>query len=82
MELARAQEYIEKHADDYGLSFFQVVFEMVDYQQMNALAAYGQSGRMKEEDWLRPPPVDQRQLFMGNTILRGQEPEVDPLLIE
>ena len=41
MELARAQEYIEKFADDYGLTFFQVVFEMVDYQQMNALAAYG-----------------------------------------
>jgi len=41
MELARAQEFIEKIADDYGLTFFQVVFEMLDYQQMNALAAYG-----------------------------------------
>ncbi len=48
----------------------------------NALAAYSQSGRMKEEDWLNPTPIDQRQLFMGNTVLRGQEPEVDPLLIE
>jgi predicted metal-dependent TIM-barrel fold hydrolase len=48
----------------------------------NALAAYGQSGRMREEDWLSPPPVDQRQLYMGNTVLRGQEPKVDPLLIE
>ena len=41
MELARAQEFIETIADDYGLTFFQVVFEMVDYVQMNALAAYG-----------------------------------------
>jgi stage V sporulation protein R len=41
MELARAQEYIEKIADDYGLTFFKVIFEMVDYLQMNALAAYG-----------------------------------------
>ena len=41
LELARAQEFIEKIADDYGLTFFQVVFEMVDYVQMNALAAYG-----------------------------------------
>jgi predicted metal-dependent TIM-barrel fold hydrolase len=48
----------------------------------NALAAYGQSGRMKESDWLDPRPIDQRQLFMGNTVLRGQEPKVDPLLIE
>lgn len=48
----------------------------------NALAAYGQSGRMREEDWRSPPPVDQRQLFMGSTVLRGQEPKVDPLRIE
>lgn len=44
----------------------------------NALAAYGQSGQMKEEDWLNPPPIDQRTLFMGNSVLRGgQEPRVD-----
>ena len=41
LELARAQEKIEGHARNYGLSFFQTVFEMVDYDQMNALAAYG-----------------------------------------
>ena len=38
LELARAQEYIEKIASDYGLTFFRTVFEMVDYHQMNALA--------------------------------------------
>ena len=40
-ELARAQEKIEKIAAGYGLTFFRTVFEMVDYKQMNALAAYG-----------------------------------------
>lgn len=44
----------------------------------NALAAYGQSGQMAEEDWLNPPQVDQRNLFEGNSILRGgQSPRVD-----
>ena len=40
-ELARAQEYIEGHARRAGLTFFRTVFEVVDYDQMNALAAYG-----------------------------------------
>ncbi len=43
----------------------------------NALAAYGQTGVMREEDWLNPPPVDQRALFSDNSVLRGQEPRVD-----
>src|SRR5690606_8667980 len=44
----------------------------------NALAAYGQSGQMNEEDWLNPPPIDQRTLFEGNSVLRGgQTPRVD-----
>jgi uncharacterized protein len=43
----------------------------------NALAAYGQSGQMKEEDWLEPQPIDQRQQYEGNSILRGgREPVV------
>lgn len=37
----------------------------------NALAAYGQSGQMNEDDWLNPPAIDQRQLYNGNTVLRG-----------
>ncbi|MCU0537288.1 MAG: TatD family hydrolase [Hydrococcus sp. Prado102] len=52
----------------------------------NALAAYGQSGQMKEADWLDSQPVDQRQLFNGNSVLRGQKPLVEevrhPVLIE
>jgi predicted metal-dependent TIM-barrel fold hydrolase len=43
----------------------------------NALAAYGQSGRMREDDWLNPKPVDQRELYSGNSVLRGQAPKVD-----
>jgi predicted metal-dependent TIM-barrel fold hydrolase len=52
----------------------------------NALAAYSQSGQMKEADWQDPQPVDQRQLFNGNSVLRGQKPVVEevrhPVLIE
>ncbi|MBX9653166.1 TatD family hydrolase [bacterium] len=43
----------------------------------NALAAYGQSGQFNESDWLEPAPIDQRTLFMGNSVLRGQQPRVD-----
>jgi predicted metal-dependent TIM-barrel fold hydrolase len=44
----------------------------------NALAAYGQSGQMKEEDWLNPVAIDQRAVFEGNSILRGgREPKVE-----
>src|SRR6266446_1093863 len=42
----------------------------------NALKAFGQSGEMKEEHWLDPAPVDQRMLFDGNSLLRGQAPRV------
>jgi predicted metal-dependent TIM-barrel fold hydrolase len=42
----------------------------------NALKAFGQSGQMKEEHWLDPEPVDQRRLFEGNSVLRGQAPRV------
>ena len=44
----------------------------------NALAAYGQSGQMEEDDWLNPPPIDQRTVYEGNSILRGQrEPVIE-----
>ena len=42
----------------------------------NALKAFGQSGQMKEEHWLDPVPIDQRMLFEGNSVLRGQAPRV------
>ncbi|MEE2789438.1 MAG: TatD family hydrolase [Myxococcota bacterium] len=42
----------------------------------NALDAYGQSGQFNESDWLNPTSVDQRLLFEGNSVLRGQVPRV------
>ena len=48
--------------------------EVVTYR--NALAAYGQSGQMREADWTESPGVDQRQLYEGSSVLRGQEPRV------
>ena len=44
----------------------------------NALAAYSQSGQIDAQDWLNPSPRDQRLLFQGNSVLRGQEPVVEP----
>ena len=38
----------------------------------NALAAYA----LDERDWLSPPAIDQRVLFSGNSVLRGQAPVV------
>ena len=43
----------------------------------NALAAYGQSGQISEADWSDGVAIDQRELFEGNTVLRGQPPKVD-----
>jgi uncharacterized protein len=42
----------------------------------NALDAYRQSGQMQEDDWRNPEPVDQHQLYDGNSVLRGQAPVV------
>jgi len=40
-ELVEVQKKIEGHARDYGLDFFPTMFEMVDAEQLNAVAAYG-----------------------------------------
>jgi predicted metal-dependent TIM-barrel fold hydrolase len=53
----------------------QIAVQAVCYQ--NALLAYGQSGQMQESDWLNPSPIDQRQLFNDNSVLRGQQPLVE-----
>jgi uncharacterized protein len=45
----------------------------------NALAAYSQSGQMHSADWLSPSAIDQRQLFNGNSVLRGQQPLVESM---
>jgi predicted metal-dependent TIM-barrel fold hydrolase len=43
----------------------------------NALLAYGQSGQIDASHWLAPESVDQRALFEGNSVLRGQVPRVE-----
>ncbi|MCG3182448.1 MAG: hypothetical protein ICCCNLDF_00510 [Planctomycetes bacterium] len=40
-ELASTQQEILKHAKDFGLDFFDVHFEMLDYEALNEVAAYG-----------------------------------------
>ena len=50
---------------------------IIDVCYRNALAAFGQSGQIKESDWTGSSGVDQRQQYLGNSILRGgQKPEV------
>ena len=40
-ELAAARDQIQALARGYGLDFFEVVYEMVTYEEMNMLAAFG-----------------------------------------
>lgn len=40
----------------------------------NALAAYSQSGQMRESDWLDATDIDRSASFQGNSVLRGQSP--------
>ena len=39
--LVKTRQEIRRHAVDYGLDFIEVIFEMVDYDRMNEVAAYG-----------------------------------------
>ena len=53
----------------------------------NALEVYGKSGQISADHWLKPDPIDQRTLYEGNSVLRGQDPKIeerqkDKLLIE
>ena len=40
-ELTKVRDQIRKYAVDYGLDCFDVIFEMVDHEQINSLAALG-----------------------------------------
>ena len=40
-ELVRIQQQMEEHAARYQLDFFPTIFELVDADQLNAIAAYG-----------------------------------------
>src|SRR6201988_2289280 len=39
--LADMQREIETYAREYGLDYFDTIFEVLDYQRMNEVAAYG-----------------------------------------
>ena len=39
-EIKHLKYEIKEHALDYGLDFFETIFEVVDYKQMNEIAAY------------------------------------------
>ena len=40
-ELEEMRRDIEVYAREYGLDFFPVIFEVLDYEQLNQVAAYG-----------------------------------------
>jgi stage V sporulation protein R len=40
-ELASINAQIEKYARECGLDFYNTIFEMLDYEEMNMVAAYG-----------------------------------------
>lgn len=54
---------------------------LICYQ--NALDAYGQSGQIKESDWLDRAPIDQTDVYEGNSILRGgREPLIEEVKVK
>ena len=40
-DLARLRDDVRELAANYGLDFYEVIFEMVDYDELNMVAAYG-----------------------------------------
>ena len=40
-EIRAVQDVMEGHARDYGLDFFETIFEMLDYDELSMFAAYG-----------------------------------------
>jgi len=40
-ELTRLNREIEQYARGYGLDFYETIFEMLDFEEMNMVAAYG-----------------------------------------
>ena len=42
----------------------------------NPVAFFAQSGRFETADLAQPPPIDQRELWQGNSVLRGGQPPI------
>ena len=47
LELSKVRDQIRRYAEDYGLDFFETIFEMVDSDQINSLAS--QSGLSRDD---------------------------------
>ena len=43
----------------------------------NPIRFFAQSGRLDLDDAAAAPKIDQRELWEGNSVLRGQQPRVD-----
>ena len=41
LELAKIKEEIEGYAKGYGLTFFNTIFEVLEFEELNQVAAYG-----------------------------------------
>jgi uncharacterized protein len=44
----------------------------------NPVRFFSQSGRLEIDEVAEAPAIDQRRLFEGNSVLRGQAPRIDP----
>ncbi|UZO80578.1 TatD family hydrolase [Aquimarina sp. ERC-38] len=51
--------------------------EIINSCYQNALDAFGKNGKMNPSAWLENKGVDQSQLFLDNSVLRGQKPKID-----
>ena len=40
-ELVRARDEIRQYAEEFGLDFYETIFELVDYDELNEIASYG-----------------------------------------
>ena len=40
-DLRALQHRIEEHARGYGLDFFEIIYEVLDWEEINEVAAYG-----------------------------------------
>ena len=41
-DLHALQDEIQGHARDFGLDFFPMIFELLDYQKLNQIATFGE----------------------------------------
>lgn len=69
LAVPKSARIMAQHAID-AATIHQVVYQ-------NALSVYGLNGEMQAAHWTAPAAIDQRNLYDGNSVLRGQSPRVD-----